>query len=117
MGADATLTWNEVDDSRVTGVNIYMALTPEEAISSDPIGNTPVPDTSFEITGMVAGEKHYITARSYDIDGNVSVASVVVEYTPPEDIIIIEEPVDENLPPVTVVEIKTTVKFIRVPAN
>jgi len=78
-----TLTWDQVDDSRVAGYNIYTGLPGQDYTASPDFTFNDPATTSVTMAGMLEGETYVFAASSFDESGNQSELSAELSYTIP----------------------------------
>ena len=95
MAEEAVLTWNKPDDDRITGYNVYVGDSAESVVLPESL-NGSVNDSdvcTYTITDLTAGQHIYITATSFDADGNQSAFSDILDAVMPDlslpDVIVI----------------------------
>ena len=83
FSAEVTLGWDQPNDTRVVGYNIYCTIwdtnfspNPEQKINS-------TDQTTCTISGLIAGETYNFAATSLDSDGNESDFSATITYRVP----------------------------------
>ncbi|MDY6903917.1 MAG: DNRLRE domain-containing protein, partial [Thermodesulfobacteriota bacterium] len=80
--ADVMLSWDQPDDSRVVGYNIYYGTVDPDFKSNPPAQRVEQADqTTCLITGLDEGAHYYFTATSFDADNNESAFSETIGYT------------------------------------
>lgn len=81
--ADVKLSWTMPDDNRVTGVEVYHGQVNPPTVTNNGTVTDAGMNTEVVLTGLTEGETYYFAAKSYDVDGNKSMFSDILEYTIP----------------------------------
>ena len=107
IGAEANLTWDQPNDERIVGYNIYIGQT------------LPLTEVAHSIDGadqisclltLEDDQWYFITATSFDVNGNESDQAIPLHYKA-------ETPVPPATDPVECVEIETRLPMLQININ
>ncbi|MFO7838428.1 MAG: MopE-related protein, partial [Desulfosalsimonadaceae bacterium] len=79
--AELTLSWNQPDDSRVTGYKIYYGESGTDFQSKPDQTINSAEQTSCIISGLVEGQTYAFAATSIDDEGNESGFSKIITHS------------------------------------
>jgi hypothetical protein len=64
MGGELSLAWDEVDDSRLGGYQIWFGVSPSSSEDTIDVGN----QTSFTVSALTDGESYCFRVQAYSVD-------------------------------------------------
>jgi hypothetical protein len=82
--AEVTLSWENPNDSRITGYKIYYGQTGTDYTFSPKVTVNDPNQKSFLISGLTGGTEYIFAATSFDDHGNESNFSEPITFTVPE---------------------------------